>query len=180
MELCCRAATLPLIVALLLIAVRTSLGHEPTWKRFQRERAVAVAQVLQASEQAPRAGAPEASCRLTIELLVDGGPQPVAGLVRVTNLDSGKALSFSEEIHRDKNWYAATPGTTLLAPRAKVKVEAVHGLETELATREIDLTGKPAHTLSIPLKRFYNAAAQHLRAGNTHLHLMKLTHAEMD
>jgi hypothetical protein len=53
-------------------------------------------------------------------------------------------------------------------------------LETELATREVDLTGKEAQTLSIRLKRFYRAATQGLKAGNTHLHLMKLTHTEMD
>src|SRR5205809_7061741 len=101
-----------------------------------------MAQVLQTAEPAPRAAAQEASCRLTIELLLGAQPQAVAGLIRVTNLDSGKALSFSEEIHRDKNWYAVAPRTALLVPRGKLKVEAIHGLETELATREIDVTGR--------------------------------------
>src|SRR6185436_5444754 len=45
---------------------------------------------------------------------------------------------------------------------------------------EIELTGKESFTLTMPLKRFYDAVAQGLQAGNTHLHLMKLTHAEMD
>jgi len=155
-------------------------GHEPTAKRFERERVAALAYVLQTAEPGPRADGPEAACRLTIELLVDDGPQPVAGLIRVTNLDSGKAIAFADEIHRDKNWYVTAPRTTLLAPRAKIKVEAVHGLETELATREVDLTGKETETVSIRLKRFYSTAAQGLKAGNTHLHLMKLTHTEMD
>src|SRR5262249_45189271 len=147
-------------------------GHEPTAQRFQQERAVAVAKILQAAEPAPRAEQQDGSCKLTIELRVGGDRQPVAGLVRVTNLEGGKFLSFAEEIHRDKNWYALAPGTVLLVPRARLKVEAIHGLETELATQELDLTARPAQTLSISLQQFYNAAAQRLRAGNTHLHLM--------
>ena len=176
----CHNAKLPLCMALLLTAASVSKGHEPTAKRFQRERAASLAYVLQTSEPAPLAHAQDAFCRLTIELLVDDWPQPTAGLIRVTNLSSGKPISFADEIHRDKNWYAAAPRTTLLVPRTKVKVEAVHGLETELATREIDLTGRASQSLSIRLERFYSAAAQRLRAGNTHLHLMKLTHSEMD
>jgi hypothetical protein len=144
----------------LFSVARICAGHEPTVQRFQRERAVALAQVAQRSEAAPRADAPEKPCRLTIELLVGEDPKPVAGLIRVTNLESGKEISFAEEIHRDKNWYAVSPSTTLLVPRTKLKVELVHGLETELATREIDLTGKRMQTLSIPLQRFYNAAAR--------------------
>jgi hypothetical protein len=175
-----QAASLLLIAGILLTSVTASMGHEPTVKQFQRERAVALAQNVQTSEPAPRAGARESACRLTIELVVGADPQPVAGLIRVTNLDSGKALSFSDEILRDKNWYSISPRATLLLPQARVKVEAIHGLETELATREMDLTGKESHTLSIPLKPFYSAAAHGLQAGNTHLHLMKLTHAEMD
>jgi hypothetical protein len=171
---------LPLVLMLVLPAARTSIGHEPTMQRFQRERALVVARVLQTAEPAPRAGAPEKSCRLTIELLVGEGREPAAGLIRVTNQGSGKALSFAEEIHRDKNWYAVAPRATLIVPQAKLKVEALCGLETELATREIDLTDRQSFSLPVPLKRFYNAAARQLCAGNTHLHLMKLTHAEMD
>jgi len=174
-------ATTPLLCLVLLLAIaRAGLAHDPTAKRFQRERAFALAQALQNSERAPVEAAGAASCRLTIELMLGQTPQPVAGLVRVTNLVTGKEISFSEEIHRDKNWYTLAPRTTLTLPRAKLKVEAFHGLETGLVTREVDLTGKDKETLSIPLKRFYRAATQGLRAGNTHLHLMKLTHAEMD
>lgn len=174
------AAVLTLCLAFVVSGGRQGLSHEPTVQRFQRERALVAAVVAQTAEPAPRAEAKNASCKLTIELLVVEQPQAVGGLIRVTNLDSGKPLSFGDEIHRDKNWYAVSPRMTILVPRARLKVEAIHGLETELASREIDLTGRETHTLSIPLKRFYNAAEKGLRAGNTHLHLMKLTHAEMD
>jgi hypothetical protein len=180
MELCRQVAMPPLVVAVVLTAAAASSSHEPTVQRFQRERALALAQVAQSAEPAPRADAREPSCRLTIEMRLDDGLPPVAGLIRVTNLDSGKAISFADEILRDRNWYAIAPRPALNVPRAKLKVEALHGLESELATREIDLAGEESYTLSIRLKRFYDAAARGLRPGNTHLHLMKLTHAEMD
>jgi hypothetical protein len=164
----------------LLSAVSISVAHEPTAQRFQQERAAALAQVLQKSETAPRPESRETSCRLTIELLVGEAPLPLAGLIRVTNLESGKALLFADEIHRDKNWHSVGPRAVLRVPPAKLNVEAVYGLETELATREVDLTDKQSHTLTIRLKPFYEAAARGLSAGNTHLHLMKLTHAQMD
>ncbi len=170
----------PALCFLVMLGARPGLGHDPTAQRFQRERAVALTQLQQNSERAPLGDASTLSCRLTVELKLEERPQPVAGLVRVTNLVSGKVISFADEIHRDKAWYALSPRTALVVPRTRLKVEAFHGIETGLVTREVDLTGKDKETLSLPLKRFYSAAARGLQAGNTHLHLMKLTHAEMD
>jgi hypothetical protein len=87
-------------------------------------------------------------------------------------------LAFEDQIKRDNNWYAIAASTTLLVPRTKIRVEAVHGLETELASRELDLSGKASDTLRIRLTRFYDTAARGLRSGNTHLHLMRLTMEE--
>jgi hypothetical protein len=67
---------------------------------------------------------------------------------------------------------------TLVLPQGKLKVEALYGLESELVTREIDLSGKDKGSLKLALKRFYKPADRKLVSGNTHLHLMKLTHAE--
>jgi hypothetical protein len=164
----------------LVIGIRTGRAHETSLQRFLRQRAIALALAQQVAERAPRADAGEQPCRLTIELMLDRAPQPVAGLIRVTNLASGKVVSFSEEIHRDKNWFALAPKALLNVPRTKLRVEAFHGLETSLATREVDLTGKETGALAIPLTHFYDAAARGLKSGNTHLHLMKLTHQEMD
>jgi hypothetical protein len=161
-----------------LLSIDPTSGHEPTAKKSARDRAQALH--LRSSEQAPSKGTAETSCRLTIELLLADRPQPVAGLVRLTNQVSGKPLSLADEIHRDKNWYALAPRTTLTLPPTRIKVEAFHGLETGLVTRDIDLTAKESETLSLRLKQFYSAAERRLQAGNTHLHLMKLTHAEMD
>jgi hypothetical protein len=98
--------------------------------------------------------------------------------VRVTNLTTGKLISFPGEIQRPANWHAISGRPTLPVPRTKIRIEALHGLETEIAVREVDLRGTAASTVTIPLKRFYDAGARGLRSGNTHLHLQKLTYEE--
>jgi hypothetical protein len=153
-------------------------GHDHTRRAFEKQRAIAQAQASKQSEPAPRNVAAGKSCRLTVEMTVGDGHDPVAGLVRITNRATGKTLSFSGEILRDAGWYAIAPGTTLEVPPAKLAVEAVVGLHTETAVREIDLSGKTESSLKLPLKTFYDPAAQKLVAGNTHLHLMKMTHDE--
>jgi len=56
---CRRLVGASLVVAVCAALAGRSGGHEPTLPRFQRERALAVAQVLQAAEPAPRAGGAE-------------------------------------------------------------------------------------------------------------------------
>jgi hypothetical protein len=166
------------ILLVLFASARPSSAHDHTAKAFQQARAVALVQAKAVSEPAPRAGA--GACRLTIDVVVGDPPRSVPSLVRVTNLASGKAVALAEAIQREQNWYAVEPRSTLSVPRAKLKIEVLHGLETELAVREIDVAGKDEEKLSLPLVRFCSAAQRGLKAGNTHLHLMRLTHAEMD
>src|SRR5262245_4602818 len=162
----CRYAVFSALVMTAVISTAIcGWGHDHTAKKFEREQAVALAARQATTEQAPRGEGREGVCRLTLDLLLDEAPQPVAGLVRITNLTSGKELSLADEIHRDKNWYAVAPHATLPLPRAKLKIEALHGLVTELTTREIDLSGKSEDSLSLTLKRFYDPAARGLKAG---------------
>ena len=169
--------SLPIFTLMLLpILWQASLAHDHTRKTFARQRAVAQLQAQQQSERAPRTAAGDKSCRLTLELTNGEGGKPVAGLVRVTNRGTGKPLALTGEIQRDALWYAISPGAEIEVPPAKLTVEAVIGLHTEKAVREIDLTGKGASSLKLSLAPFYDPAARGLSAGNTHLHLMKLTH----
>ena len=69
---------------------------------------------------------------------------------------------------------------TVTVPQTKLKLEALHGLDTETLEHDVDLTGLEKADVKLPLQRFYSAAAKGLRSGNTHLHLMGLTHAEAD
>lgn len=159
-------------------AARPTIAHEHTARRFQEARAIAAAATAQQAEPAPRVGTGERFCRLTIELTLVGAEPPLAGLVRVTNLVTGKWLSFEDHIARDSNWYVIRNGATLVVPPTTLRIEAFHGLTTELAVREVNLTGRDASSLGIRLTRFYDPAARGLRSGNTHLHLMRLTRAE--
>ena len=146
-------------LAALLAQALPAAAHDHTALKAQRDRAAALVAAAKLAQPAPQAGDGQKACQLTIELTLDDAPQPVAGLVRVTNVAAGKAISFPDEIHRELNWYALAPRTTLALPQAKLKLEALHGIESTLATHEIDLTGKDATTLKVPLKRLYDAAS---------------------
>jgi hypothetical protein len=171
-----RAAAIAL--AFVLGLAHPGFAHDPTRQLSEIRRARAQAQERDRSEPAPSLAEGATSCRATVELRLDGSPAPIDGLVRVTNLATGKALTFPDQIQRPGNWYAISGRTILPVPRAKIRFEAMHGLETELQIREVDLTGTAKSTVTIPLKRFYDAGARGLRSGNTHLHLQKLTYDE--
>jgi hypothetical protein len=162
-----------------LLAATPAVAHDHTARQFEQARAIAAALAARDAEPPPQAGH-DKLCRLTIELILDGQREPAAGLVRITNLATGKAIVFSGEIQRELNWLALPGRTTLDVPQGKLRIEALHGIVTELATREIDLAGRESSTLQVPLSRIYDPAARGLSAGNTHVHLMKLTFAEAD
>lgn len=65
-----------------------------------------------------------------------------------------------------------------MLPRGKVRVEAVSGLETTLASEEFDTTKQTE--VSLKLKTFLRPEESDLVAGNTHLHLMNLTAEDSD
>jgi hypothetical protein len=70
-------------------------------------------------------------------------------------------------------------GETTL-PRAKLRLEAVSGLETALAAEEIDLSKNPPDEVVVKLRAIFRPEASDLVAGNTHLHLMNLTAEDSD
>ena len=164
------------LTALLAVAAGL-LAHDHTAHLFVKAQAAQQAVQKQQAEPAPAADDKNA-VQVTLTLELD--KRSVGGLVRITNLASGKPLSFRDEIHRAEQWYTLPAGATLSVPRARLKVEAFHGLETELFATEVDPGERKTVEVKCPLVRFYSARERGLVAGNTHLHLMKLTHAEMD
>jgi hypothetical protein len=70
-------------------------------------------------------------------------------------------------------------GAETTLPRAKVRFEAVSGLETALAVEEIDLSKLPEE-VTVKLKTIFRPEESELVAGNTHLHLMNLTADDSD
>ena len=170
-----RHARLALGLTLLMCAtfVQIASAHEKT-----RLTALAQAEAEETAEPVDRN--PERSCKLTINLVDSWTKETVPGIVRVTNLSSGKHPELPDEFHRAANWYAIEEGATVLVPRAKIRIEALRGLRTTLATGELDLRGKAETTATLELKEFYETKMRGIYGGNTHLHLMKMTHAEAD
>ena len=128
-------------------------------------------------------------CRLTITL-VDGQTQkPIPGVIRcfprdgtqaipVTNLLArGQGLKDKSAIH---DWYVVSSPTEVLLPRQPLRLEAFSGLETELKTVSVDLTGQNQQSLTIPLRSFSQVSRQSWYSANTHLHLSDLNKDQAD
>jgi hypothetical protein len=168
-----------ILLALLLVSLTAStcLAHETTRRSFRLARQLALAQAKATAED-PEKIRQLPQCQLQIDVVEAEGGKSVPAMVRIVNPKSGKAIPLSGEIHRGLNWYSLDTKSTIAVPQMKLKIEALRGLETKLASSEIDLTGKPEAKAQISLQRFYAARFRGLRSGNTHLHLMKLTHEE--
>jgi hypothetical protein len=134
------------------------------------------------------ANAPDETCTLTVRLVDAETGRTIPGLIRIADaagrfVDLPALLSRASGLSVDTtrgNWSVLTAAATFPVPRNKLRIEAISGLETELAAREIDLTGQPRAEVSVPLTRFYSTAERGFRSANTHLHLMKLTREQSD
>ena len=166
------------ILVSLFTAANMTRAHEHSAHKHERTRRVALAKATALAEDPAEVNQEVAGCQMTIQLLDSETKQPLSGLVRITNLVSGKAIQLSGEIHRELNWYAVSAQTTVNVPQTKLKIEAFHGIESELHVHQEDVTDRPRATVKLVLQRIYNPRAKGLISGNTHLHLMKLTHAE--
>lgn len=165
------------LLAALFAATVSSEAHEQT-------RNIAVEQIRLAEAKAA-ADAIDAEtlrklpkCEVSINVVEFGSKDPVPANIRVLDAETGKAIPIADEIHRANNWYSIDAGATVTLPQIKLMVEAIRGPETELTTKSLVLAGKAKASIELPINRFYDAEFRGLRSGNTHLHLMKLTHAE--
>jgi hypothetical protein len=120
--------------------------------------------------------------------LVDGAGKPLTGIVRLLPAGEGKPLALPGLYPRMKGlpdttagWHVVPAGgaeTTL--PRERLRLEAVAGLETAVAHVELDLRKAPPEEIVVPLQPVFRPEDHALVAGNTHLHLMKLTPEDAD
>lgn len=136
--------------------------------------------------------APDGMSRVTLTLTDAETGRPVAGVVRITHRDGDQrvVLKPAELDSRGwgllakqpdiADWFVVPQAVTIELPRRAVTIEALSGLETEVAKIELDLSnGQPRET-TLALKRFRKPAERGWRSANTHLHLMKLTREESD
>ena len=113
--------------------------------------------------------------QLTIQLTDARTGSPLSGIVRITRQDTGQPVEPSELIPRKIGWQTIQAGTEVTVPAAKLRIEALRGIETELSVAEVETTENRPHKVTLKLRRFYNARQQGWRNGNTHLHLMDRT-----
>jgi hypothetical protein len=130
-----------------------------------------------------RAWSQAQQCRLTITLVDSQTQKPIPGVIRcfprggkqaipVANLLArGQGLKDKSSIH---DWYVVSSPTEVLLPRQPLRLEAFSGLETELKTVSVDLTGQNQQSLTIPLRSFSQVSRQSWYGANTHLHLSDL------
>ena len=131
---------------------------------------------------------PTESCRVTLQLVDAETGETKAGVIQILTSDGeriplpelfkrGTGLDDSLSIHE----WSVVPGKSIInVPAQKLTIDALSGLETERLSRIVDLTGKSEATVRLPLVRFYRRAENQQVAGNTHLHLMKLSRADCD
>ena len=162
----------------LFSAMRLAWSHDHSAHEHERTRYLALAKAIALAEAPAETAQTHDTCHMTIRLQDAETGLPFHGLVRVTRLATGKAIQFADEIHRELNWYALADQTTLKVPQAKLKIEAFHGIETDMQVHEVDLADTKRMTVTLSLRRIYNPRSLGLQNANTHLHLMKLTYAE--
>ena len=116
--------------------------------------------------------APGGTCPLTIELAGPTGV-PIDGVVRVTETASGKPVNLPAHLWRPMGWYSLASGATIEVPPGELRIEACHGLETEIAAATLRVrAGSRANHVKLTLRSFYDPRARRLTSANTHLHLI--------
>ena len=142
----------------------------------------------QTSSNSPGSKPAGPTCSLALELIDAKTGEPLPGIVQVLDA-AGKGLELAVLVNRGQGieergpihrWWVSPKRTTITVPAAPLTIKAVAGLETELATVHSDLTGKSWALVRVPLVRFAHARRDGYVAGNTHLHLMKLSKPQAD
>jgi hypothetical protein len=125
-------------------------------------------------------------CASTVELVE--GEKPVAGLLRVLDSDGtpvplegllSRGLGL-EGAHAARSWFVLPGRAPLRLPRRRVRIEALRGIDTEIAHLDVDLTREPSVAIRLPLHRFYRPESRGWHSANTHLHLQKISREEAD
>jgi hypothetical protein len=133
--------------------------------------------------ESPKSDAETVTVR--VQLVDADSGKEIGGIIRVYRAGEDKPLPLPGLYDRLRGlkqtatlsgWHVVpVAGGSTSLPKSKLRIEAVSGLETTLATQELDLSRDPAETLTIKLKPAFRPERHDLVAGNTHLHLMNLT-----
>ena len=108
---------------------------------------------------------------LRIEVTLENSPQPIGSLVRITPVATNRPVTLPAHLGRPMGWYSLGPGATVAVPPGELRIEACHGLETDIATVTMTARAGADNRVRLSLRRFFDASAKRLVGGNTHLHL---------
>lgn len=131
---------------------------------------------------------PSTTCRLTLELVDSKTGESLPGVVQLLD-EQGQLVELKGLVNRGfglttptaiRRWWVLPQRTMIEAPAARLTLRAFASLETAVAEQSLDLTGKPAAEAKIKLTSFHRARTAGYVAGNTHLHLMKLSKEQSD
>ena len=165
------ALAMSVLVPAILLQLAPARAHESTRVAFlKRHNVAALARPVGAG-----AWTGHEVCTLKVTLTEEGSGAELPGLIRITTEGRDEALELPGLFHRGRGWHTLPPSAEIAVPRARLRIEALHGLETEMATTSLDLSGNDRAEIRLPLRRIYDPRARGLKSGNTHLHLMRIT-----
>jgi len=131
----------------------------------------------------------ETTGQLRLQLVDAESGAKLGGMVRITPVDGKKPVELPGLLDRLRGlkktekltgWYVVpASGAMTSLPMGKYRIEALSGLETALADREIDVIATP-QTATIKLTHLFRPKEQKVVAGNTHLHLQGISKAECE
>lgn len=131
-----------------------------------------------------RALTQEQQCRLKITLTDSRTKKPIPGVIRCSLQSGNQVIPITRLLARgqgldDKStihdWFVISESAEIFLPRQPLRLEAFAGMESELATVSLDLTGQNEKSINIPLQFFSQISQQGWYGGNTHLHLSNLS-----
>ena len=127
---------------------------------------------LLAQTNAPASVDIEPRAPLRIELVRNETGQSLAGLVRITHVATGKPVPLPAHLGRPMSWYSLPANAVVDVPVGEIRIEACHGLETEIATQTLRVVaGKEPQRVRLTLRSFFNRHTKGFVGANTHLHL---------
>ncbi len=142
----------------------------------------------------------EELCRVRLSLVDGKTGKPVPGVIRCFVQGRQEAVPIHGLLERGQgvgsvalqqqgkrpprrpihDWYVLSGPSEVRLPKKPLRLEAFAGLETEMATLEIDLEHRNRASLTLSLNSFSHIKDKKWFGGNTHLHLFRLSSEEAD
>ena len=174
------------VLSILIFTGISVLAHDITWSgvenRFFPQTILAAVDGEKSSRESSLP-----ICNLHVSLVDADTGEILPGLIRVSSKNEvlpvggliNRGLGLDEQ-DAATQWYALPGPANLTIPRRRVTIEAISGIDSELGKQTLDLTKKKEAKITIKLKRLPLLDNKGYYAGNTHVHLKRVTRDEAD